>query len=163
MSTSESLHFGETQLDSGVSVDLGARAVALIAIMDFYAQNNRANGMNKLRNNRRSSLWKQYGSRTNEVTNQAHAKRNKMRDEYHASMQVLFPKDEMVAAGLMTEDEAELKYTSFKNLMNKIYMDPGLESRKWRHEVKDQVRHSADVIGIELAEPEARKMNNPDA
>lgn len=128
----------------GVAVDLGARARALATIMDFYAYNNLVEGMKIQSQDRRSDFSRRYGKKTSEVVRGAIAKRKEKLGGFHRAMGVLYPKDEMIKAGLVNEADADKGYTAFKSQMNGIYMDPGQEEQGWRRELVDKANASAE-------------------
>lgn len=138
----------------GVAVNLAARAHALMTIMDFYSYNNLLEGMKKQSQNPRSDFRRRYGKKSEAVVRGAIDKRNKKLEDYHQAMKVLYPKGEIVEAGLLDEAGADSGYTGFKNLINNVYSSPGPDERAWRRELVDDVRTSMRTItGDRLPEP----------
>lgn len=142
----------EDSVSRGVAVDLGARARALMTIMDFYAYHNRTEGMKKQSRNPQSDFRRRYGRKSERIVRGALANDREKLEKYHQALRVLYPKDEMVAAGLADEADVDIGYTSFKKQLNDTYSGSGREENKWRQELMERIRSSTEIMGIAQGE-----------
>ncbi len=152
MSTYESASDSPRHPEKGAAVDIAERARAIIAIMDFYAQENRVRGIATQRPIADSQFNEFYGTKAARVARGAKGKRDELRHDYHGAMRTLYPQDELVAAGLTDESGADLGYTSFKRQMNETFGGSGAASQKQRRALVEQVKRSTEALGIELSE-----------
>jgi hypothetical protein len=123
-----------------VAVGLGERAMALEAIMVYYNQANKVNGMAQVVGNHQSGFYRRYGKQSGEVYQAAVEERNRLHQGFQESIAVLAATDVLRSHG---EDEADvdITYRTVQAELNKKFgVGSTAKSRDRKKVVKDARR-----------------------
>lgn len=86
----------------GASITLAQRAVAIEAIMSYFNQANKGNGLSKSRGY--NNFDEHYGRRADVVVERMSAKESRLYREFTRSVEALLARDSMIEAGFLEQD-----------------------------------------------------------
>lgn len=126
----------------GASVHLRDRAIAIEAIMGYFNQANKANGLRKSRGY--NGFDARYGKGANEVAGNMTAKENRLYAEFMRSVNTLLARDSMIEAGFSPE-EVDEESTQFIRDMYTEY-GPGRADAGKRAKLVRKVNKTVRVV-----------------